>query len=509
MDPREELQALRRMADLEARAGTAQQSVAAPSPAPAAEPSFMERLLKDMQWMADIKAFPKNMGRALGMAGAGVTEGIAAPVGLVADFPFHVASKVTGEPVTTPTQELSNRFDQMLGPETKTGRQVVGIPASLALNPFAALPGMGPAVADLTGKTGAQMVANKGANLGLTVNPSNPILTPDWMTRMLGKASSGPALDDAISRGNQPVVDAIASRAASLEQPVAVGQRIMKSGEPLTRGNIDESIARLGKAYEAVKAAGPMVADDALKEASKDPSVARIINKSMYSLEGADASVAVEAWKKTRDAASGYWKAAQGGSQKDRTLNRDAAEKATVASEALRSWIVRQLGERGMKDQADEFLQATKDIAQAHSVKDVVIQGPNIANAANLAEQLQNNVPLRGELRGAAEFASTFPRNVRNPVSAPPNVHGETNAAIGNLSATTAAQMGGGSAAAGAANLGRATGIPGVRALADALLKRESLQRRVTGQAALPSMKNDKEAQARMILAWLSNQENK
>lgn len=470
---------------------------------PAEEPSFMDRV------MADLKAFPKNMGRALGVAGAGITEGIAAPVGLVADFPFHVASKVTGEAVTTPTQELSKRFDQMLGPETKTARQIVGIPASLALNPFAALPGMGPAVADLTGKTGAQMVANKGANLGLTVNPSNPLLNPSWATRMLGKASSGPALDDSISRANQPVVDAIASRAASLEQPIAAGGRVLKSGAPLTRGNIDESIAELGKAYEAVKAAGPMVADDALKEASKDPSVARIINKSMYSLEGADAPVAVEAWKKIRDSASGYWKAAQGGSQKDRTLNRDAAEKATAASEALRSWIVRQLTERGMKQQADEFLQATKDIAQAHTVKDAVVPGANIADAATLATQLERNVPLRGELKGAAEFATVFPRNVRNPIGAPPNVHGETNAMIGNLSATGAGQLANSSAAAGAANLGRATGIPGIRALADALLKRESLQRRVTGQAALPSMKNDKEAQARMLLAWLANQENK
>lgn len=477
--------------------------------APAENPSFMERLV------ADLKAFPGNMGRALGVAGAGITEGVAAPVGLVADFPFHVASKLKGEPVTTPTQELSNRFDQMLGPETKGARQVVGIAPSMAINPFAALPGMGPAVADLTGKTGAQIVANKGANMGLKVNPSNPMLQPSWMTRMLGKASSGPALDDAISRGNQPIVDAIASRGASLEQPTIAGitksgQRVMKAGEPLSRGMVEESIARLGKAYEAVKSAGPLTADDAFKAAAADPSVARIINKNMYSLEGADASTAVEAWKKIRDSASGYWTAAsRAGSNKDRTLNRDAAEKATAAADAMRSWIVRQLGERGMKQQADDFLQATKDIAKAHSVDEAIIPGVNQADAASFAAQLERRVPLDGEVKGLGEFATAFPRNVRNPVAAPPNMHGETNAMVGNLAATAGGQLGNASAAAGTANLGRAAGIPGIRNLADALLMRNSLQRSATGQAPSPYMMNDKEAQARAILAWLASQENR
>lgn len=468
------------------------------------EPSFMDRVV------ADIKAFPRNMGRALGIAGAGITEGVTAPVGLIADYPFNVAGALKGEHVTTPTEALSQKFDQILGPDTKTARQVVGIAPSMAINPFAGLPGMGPAVADFTGKTGAQMVARKGADMGLTVNPSNPMLQPSWMTRMLGKASSGPALDDAISRGNQPVVDAIASRAASLEQPTVAGVGgAMKAGEPLSREMIDESISRLGKAYEAVKSAGPMAADDMLKEASKDPSVARIIHKNMYSLQEADASTAVEAWKKIRDSASGYWSAAQQGSQKDRTVNRAAAEKATEAADALRGWIVRQLGERGMKQQADEFLQATKDIAKAHSVRDAVIPGVNQANAAVFAGQLERGAPLSGEVRGVGEFATAFPRNVRNPVAAPPNVHGETNAMIGNLAATAGGQFGNSSAAAGAANLGRAAGIPGIRNLADALLMRNSLQRAATSQTPIPSMMNDKEAQARAILAWLSSQENK
>lgn len=475
--------------------------------APVEEPSFLDRV------MADIKAFPSNMGRALGVAGAGITEGIAAPVGLVADFPFHVASKLKGEAVTTPTQELSNRFDQMLGPETKTARQVIGMPASLAINPFAGLPGMGPAVADFTGKTGAQMVARKGADMGLKVNPSNPMLQPSWMTRMLGKASSGPALDDAISRGNQSVVDAVASRAASLEQPSVAavsesGDALMKAGEVLSRERVGESIARLGKAYEAAKAAAPLVADDAFKEAASDPSVGRIIYKNLYSLEGSDASTAVEAWKKTRDAASGFWSAAQSGSQKDRTLNREAANKASQAADAIRSWIVRQLGTQGMKQQADDFLQATKDIAKAHSVDEAIIPGVNQADAAVFASQLERKVPLSGELRGLGEFATAFPRNVRNPVAAPPNVHGETNAMIGNLAATAGGQMGNASAAAGSANLGRAAGIPGIRNLADALLMRQSLQRSATSQPQVPSMMNDKEAQARAILAWLASQEN-
>jgi hypothetical protein len=484
------------------------QSAAPAATEAAPEPSFMDNL------MADLKAFPKNMGRALGVAGAGITEGVMSPLGMIADYPFNAASKITGRPVTTPTQELSNRFDQMLGPETKTARQVVGIPASLAINPFAALPGGGPAIADLTGKSGAQIVANKGAEMGLKVNPSNPQLSPSWMTRMLGKASSGPVLDDAISRGNQPVVDAIASRAASLEQPTvagvkASGEQIMKAGEPLSSEMIDESIARLGKAYEAVKTAGPMVADDAFKSAASDPSVARIINKNMYSLEGADSAVAVDAWKKIRDSASAAWSASQSGSPKDRTINREAAKKASEAADAMRAWIVRQLGERGMKEQADQFVQATKDIAKAHAVKEAVIPGANIANAASFAQQLDNGAPLSGQLKGLGEFATVFPRNAKTPISAPPNMHGETNAMIGNLSATTGAQLANGSAAAGAANMGRATGIPGIRSLADALLKRESLQRAATGQAANPSMLNDKEAQARAILAWLSNQENK
>lgn len=472
---------------------------------PAEEPSFMDRVVSDL----------KSLRHGIGTIGAGITEGVLAPFGLVADYPFHVASRLKGEQVTTPTQELSRRFDQILGPESKTARQVVGIAPSMVINPFAALPGMGPAVADLTGKTGAQMVANKGANMGLKVNPSNPMLKPSWGTRMLGKASSGPALDDAISRGNQPIVDAIASRGASLEQPTIAGitsngQKLIKEGEPLSRDMVKESIARLGKAYEAVKSAGTLTADDAFKEAAADPSVARIINKNMYSLEGADAGTAVEAWKRIRDSASGYWTAAsRAGSNKDRTLNRDAAEKATAAADALRSWIVRQLSERGMKQQADEFLQAIKGIAKANSVDEAIIPGVNQADAAVFASQLERRVPLDGELKGLGEFATAFPRNVRNPVAAPPNMHGETNAMVGNLSATMGGQLGNASAAAGTANLGRAAGIPGIRNLADALLMRNSLQRSATGQAPMPSIMNDKEAQARAILAWLASQENR
>jgi len=323
--------------------------------------------------------------------------------------------------------------------------------------------------------------------MGLKVNPANPNLNPTWGTRLTGWFANTPKVNDTISRGNQPAMQRIVSEGGELAP-----------GEPLTREMMAAGRDRIGQIYAAVKQSGPMVADDELAAVQADPAVARAIIKKLGRLDGADAADAVTAWQKLRDEAAGAYKAVENGVG-NRTVQREAARTNEAAADALKAWIDRSLRAQGKTGLADEFLSAPQRIAQSHTLSDAVIPAAKAVDPGVLANALDNNVPLRGKPRALAEFATLFPEASRSPVAAAPSSAGAASASVGNAAAALGSAASGGSGAALGASVSRGTGVPGVSNIANALLMRDSLQRKVTGQPKMPGMTDEL---ARLIAAF-------
>jgi hypothetical protein len=107
---------------------------------------------------------------------------------------------------------------------------------------------------------------------------------------------------------------------------------------------------------------------------------------------------------------------------------------------------------------------------------------------------------MRGVPKTLAEFARVFPSASRSPVALPPNMSG-LGLSEGNAAAALGSAVAGGHPAAQAALGSRAAAMTGIPALSRALLMRDSVQRQIAGQPALPKMSDEF---TRLIAAYLA-----
>jgi hypothetical protein len=92
------------------------------------------------------------------------------------------------------------------------------------------------------------------------------------------------------------------------------------------------------------------------------------------------------------------------------------AQTQTSIANALEDQIERALATSGKPALLDQYRASRKRMAISHSVEDAIQQGSGAVNARSFVKQLDNGVPLSGELKLIAEFAKNYP-HVNTPVS--------------------------------------------------------------------------------------------
>lgn len=244
-----------------------------------------------------------------------------------------------------------------------------------------------------------------------------PVQTnPTIANRALEGFSGKIATAQSASTKNQPVTNRLVAESLGLPP-----------GEPITKDALIVLRNEASRAYEAIRGAGPIQADqeyDAalngivkkFQGASKDfPELAKndiegivtSINKPAF---GADS--AVDAIKILRERATKAY------SQGDKGTGKAYRE----ASDAMESLIERNLEAQGSKDVLNAFRDARTLIAKTYSVENALNESTGNVVATKLAGQLKRGKPLSGELKTVAQFGQAFPKAADEIRSSMPGV---------------------------------------------------------------------------------------
>ena len=193
----------------------------------------------------------------------------------------------------------------------------------------------------------------------------------------------------------------------------------------LTPSAVDDVITQAGKAYDAVRNAGPYTADDqlvrqmgaigqqhqaetSLFKSTLNPDVTALSQEGV-NLGGAEMSgpAIVEQIKRLRYLASENFKS-------NNPANATLARAQKQAANALEDQIARSLPEGS--DVLQNFQNARTTIAKASAVKDAMEAGGGVnMSAQNLGKQMQNGEPLTGNLRTIAMAARNYPKAFQDP----------------------------------------------------------------------------------------------
>jgi hypothetical protein len=247
------------------------------------------------------------------------------------------------------------------------------------------------------------MTLSASRQAGYVVPPSttNPTMTNKVIESIGGKV--GTAQDAAIR--NTKVTNSLAKKALGI------------TDESITPDALNAIRVKAGEAYESVKRAGEISADDAFRSAlegvsekyrgaAKDfPELARqdiqtivdSINKPKFSSDSAIDAISI--LRDKADAAFGSGDKALGKAYKS-------------ISKAIEDVIERNLSNKGESgaELLKKFREARALIAKTYSVEKALNPSTGNVNAIKLAQQLARGKPISGELRTAAKFGGAFPK---------------------------------------------------------------------------------------------------
>lgn len=234
---------------------------------------------------------------------------------------------------------------------------------------------------------------------------SNPSLLNKVVEGAGGKIKTAQDL----SIENQPLTNDLVRKGLGLPE-----------GTPLNAATLREVRSEAGKAYERIRGAGRVTADDVFSKnldaiaepyvrAAKDfPEGARtdIIDAVKAARrESFDAGSAIDQIGIFRDKADTAF------AGKDKRLGRAYRGIA----DAMEDQLGRHLEETGASATAlDEFRNARRSIAQTYTVEKHLQNSGNV-DTAGLARELKKGKPLTGEIRTAAEFGQNFPKAAQLP----------------------------------------------------------------------------------------------
>lgn len=237
---------------------------------------------------------------------------------------------------------------------------------------------------------------------GYVVPPTqaNPSLTNSVLEGISGKIKTG----QVASVRNQVVTNAKAAQALGLP-----------ANTPITRDALANLRQQAGQAYEAVKNAGTVVADQAFTKdldglvakyqgaAKSFPNAAKnevadLVDSLKVPQFGSDS--AVDMIGLLREQADGAFRKGE----------KALGKAARGAADALEAQLERHLQASGAPaGMLDAFRSARQLIAKSYTVEGALNQSGNVA-APKLAAALKKGKPLSGDLKEVAQFADAFPK---------------------------------------------------------------------------------------------------
>ncbi len=430
MADRDELAALRRLAELEAKAK------------PAPNPAGVMPRMDPTEGMGFTSKFNAGIGKALSDLGGGAaqlvgmgpsseevreTKRLDAPLmktpsgmagniaGNIAAFaPLAVvpgANTVAGAGALgavsgafQPTEGAGDRLKNMaVGGGLGAGTQALAGPGAQRVGEWAA-GREAQAAARKSQNAVRDQTLREGQALGLTVPPSavNQSAANDVLESIGGKA----AINQQAAKRNQPVVDAVLRREAGLQPNDALSEQALKA-----------SRKSAAAPYRELTAISPQAASDmeALKAARLDSK----LNWQHYGRGGDPASY-------------------------------KAASQADQLAEALEQSLEQHAAKIGRPELVEAMRNARVQIAKTHTVEKAVNVGTGSGDAAVLGSMLDRGAPLSGDLRKVAAFQQAFKQPMREGTNVP-------NPGSSKLAAVLSGGLGaGGMATAGPAGLAAA-----------------------------------------------------
>jgi hypothetical protein len=247
----------------------------------------------------------------------------------------------------------------------------------------------------------------QGQQLGLKVPPSsvNPSTTNQLLEGLSGKIKT----EQSASLANRDVANKVAKDYLGIA-----------SDEPLTPELLNTLRKGYGNAYENIRGAGRIMADDDFRSAlnniaktntsvEKDfsglakPDITNLVKN--VNKDSFDAGSGVDVIRILRDDADEAYRA---GKKSLGKANKDAAD-------AVEDLLDRQLTKSGYDANAvNAFRDARQNIAKTYSIQKAMNAETGDIDASKLAKQLNAGKPLTGDLKTVAEFANAFPKATQN-----------------------------------------------------------------------------------------------
>jgi len=456
MDPREELAALRRLAELEAKAAArAAQPAAEPPPAPSTFDVAATAPLRGLAGAADFLLNVPTDVVNLGIAGVGSLMGAAGKTDLpqpVEKYPLVTrALEATG--VLPPAYQNMTAGQRIIDVGAQAaGGALLGGPRDLARNALLAGIGgvTGQTTTELTGSPTAGLIAGAVAPGALAAKATNRtaalqaaqtrnavrdqtlraaqaeglIATPgsvsssavgNFIEYIAGKQGT----QQLMSARNQKVVDRLARRAVGIAEDAPLNYESMRQVRQQAYKEGYEPIAGLGNVQtdpDFTAALDDVVAQYTGPSASFPGAVPASVTDlvSKYRVGQFDAKDAMGAMRTLRDSAKGNFRKGEN----------ELAHAQTAISNALEDQIERNLaanGTPGAVAMLDRFRAARQRMAVSHAVEDAIIEGSGSLDPRKLAGDLQRGKYLTGDLRTVAAFANApqFRGVMQMPVGTP------------------------------------------------------------------------------------------
>lgn len=358
-----------------------------------------------------------GMGKAGNFAG---NMALAAPTAFVPGANTITGSALIGgglgllQPADSDTQRLTNTgLGAGLGAASQwAGGKVMDVAANKL--------GARQAAADLAGSQNSARDAmlKQGMDAGFVAPPSttNPSTTNRALESIAGKA----ATQGEASIKNQAVTNQLVRDELGIA-----------ADKPITREALKSVRTQAGKAYEAVKDSGQIIADDQYLNDVVDllgqnsevsaafPGSNFTADKSVSDLadsllqEKFSAKAAVEAAKRLRSQSKTNFQSAYAGGGSPEKLA--LAKAQWDAAGALEDVIQRHLTRQGKEGLAAQFNAARIQIAKSYSAEAALNEGTGNIVAGKLVTQLRKGKPLSGGFEKIAKFASAVPKAMTEP----------------------------------------------------------------------------------------------
>ena len=242
----------------------------------------------------------------------------------------------------------------------------------------------------------------KALDAGYVLPPSQA--KPTLFNRMLEGAAGKLTTAQNASARNQTTTNALARKAVGLADDA-----------PITLDSLQAIRQQAGRAYEAVRGAGTVKADETFVKALDNISAASsgaersfpgLAQNEIPSLiqklkrPSFDSGDAVDAIKVLRDSAEAAY--AKG--------DKAAGSAYRSASAALEGALERHMAATGQTEALQALREARQLIAKTYTVESALNKASGNVDAKVLAGKLKKGKPLSGELQQVAEFASSFPK---------------------------------------------------------------------------------------------------